>query len=79
MLIDTVAKLPLCTPETWRLSCGIASSSLRRPRRCEPPHAIFMNAVSPTRRDGPDVFQRLKIDKETTPGIVRWPRVPATT
>jgi hypothetical protein len=44
---------------------------MRRPRRCEPPHAI-----SPTRRDGPDVFQRPKIDKETTHNMIR---VPATT
>ena len=37
--------------------------------------AIAATALSRTRRDGPDVFQRLKIQKETTHGIVRRPRV----
>jgi len=47
----------------------------RRSRRCERPHAIFMKALSLTRRDGPDVSQRLKLEKETTHVIVRWTRV----
>ena len=38
-------------------------------------YAIFRKAVSPTRRGGPDVFQRPKIDKETTHNMIR---VPAT-
>ena len=32
--------------------------------------AIDATAFSLTRREGRDVFQRLKIEKETTPGIV---------
>ena len=32
--------------------------------------AIFMKAVPLTRRDGPDVFQRLEIEEKTTHGIV---------
>ena len=37
--------------------------------------AIDATALSLTRRDGPDVFQRLKLEKETTHVIVRWTRV----
>ena len=37
--------------------------------------AIDATALSLTRRDGPDVFQRLELEKEATPGIVRWTRV----
>ena len=33
-------------------------------------HAIAATALSRTRRDGPDAFQRLKLEKETTPGLV---------
>ena len=36
--------------------------------------AIDATALSLTRRDGPDVFQRLKIEKETTHFIRRWRR-----
>ena len=53
--------------------CGKTVS--QQPRRCERPHAIFMKAHSLTRRDGPDVFQRLIIEKETTLMEVRWTRV----
>ena len=40
--------------------------------------AISMNAYSLPRRDGPDVFQRLKFEQGTTHAIVRWTRVAST-
>ena len=40
--------------------------------------AIFMNASSRTRRDGPDVFQRLKFEQGTTHVIVRRDAVYST-
>ena len=40
--------------------------------------AIDVTAFSLTRRDGPDVFQRLKIEKETTHFIRRWRRRAST-
>ena len=51
-------------------SLMIMTTASRRPRRREHPRAIFMKALSLTRRDGPDVFQRLKIEEKTTHGIV---------
>ena len=53
--------------------CGDGAPSPRRVAwYCSPGprHAIAATAYSRTRRDGPDVFQRLKIEEQTTHDLV---------
>ena len=83
-LLDELALVVLrgasYSPEAVR--CGIASTASRGPRRLSWDHnngveaprsrddAIFMNAVSPTRRDGPDAVRNSSNSKKKPPPAI---------
>ena len=73
MLVDIVTRRvdSLTMMKTASRQRGLMKTPSRR-RGLE--DAIDATACSLTRLDGPDVFQRLKFEKETTHFIRRWRR-----